>query len=430
MAQFSRWQPDYNTAVHGLARSGAIIHGSYQIGPGGYASDGSSMIAAAEVPSGTTRLYSTANGVFATAVSGSDVKIYKSTDGIEAYALKATLTNANTAGLLPLLIDCGSNRIILCEYASSGANEFSPRLFGSSDGGENWSALFTCTADAIRHFHGGLYDATNTTLYLFTGDDAHRNSIVMCNDVASLFSAPNTWKTRWGLDSATRATINVTYIVGYNSETYRCVNGVIYGDYIYYGRDTYGNRGGVEVQKIHRTTHAVTRAYVRYHSDRIWEGKAFQEIWMCGTDNTGAPILSAHGRPEATYFGDTKAHIYRLDHFGWFEEIMTIAYDGAYPLINSIQALGDKTIISSYSDTFSSLVGKVVPQRRTDNKLSNVTLKPGVRRKRQFLQLDANGWPVIVDGDVVVNAAAGYVKGEDGVDAEDEAGNKILLELE
>ncbi len=105
MAQYSRWIDSADQT--GLGRSNAIVHGSLQIGPGGYASDGTTQVAAAEVPSGTARLYSTANGVFAVAISGSDVKIYKSTDGLAANNLKATLADSNTAGLLPLLVDCG-----------------------------------------------------------------------------------------------------------------------------------------------------------------------------------------------------------------------------------------------------------------------------------------------------------------------------------
>jgi hypothetical protein len=432
MAQYSRWV-DKSTGGHGLARSNAIIHGSLQIGPGGYASDGTSQIAAAEIPSGTARLYSTANGVFAVAISGADLLIYKSTDGLAAYNLKATLATANTASLLPLLVDCGSNRLVLGEYATTAPNQWNPRLWGSSDGGENWAELFTCTTDAIRHFHGGVYDTTTDTLYLLTGDDAHRNSIVFCDDVADLFANPNTWKGRWGLDNATRATIDTDYIVGYNSVTYRVVNTSFFGDYMYWGEDTYGVPGGVSLHKMNRTTRAVTPAYTRYHSDRIWEGKAFQEMWMAGNDNTGAPILSAHGRTEATYLGDTKAHVYRLDHFGMFEEILSIPMEGGqYPVLYDIHTIAGKTVIVPASGTFTPLVGEVIPQKRTRSQMLTTTLAPGqVARPRQLLVMQQDGWPALnEDGTFIPLESADYVTDESGTVVTDEAGEAIFLELE
>lgn len=430
MAQFSRWR---NAAPAGLDRANSIVHGSLQIGPGGYASDGTSQVAAAELPTGTQRLYSTANGVFAVATSGANVLIYKSADGLAAYTLKATLVTANTNGLLPMLIDCGSDRLIFGEYAASGVNEWQPRLWGSSDGGENWSLLFTCTNDAIRHFHGGVYDATTSTLYLFTGDDAHRNSIVLCSDVASLLSSPATWKTRWGLDHATRATIDTNYIVGYNSDTYRITNAAFGGDYLYWGKDTYGVPGGVPVYRMHRTTHAVEQIVVRYHSDRIREGKAFQEIWMAGYDNTGAPLLSAHGRAEASYLGDTQAHVYRLDHFGQFEEILTIPMEGGqYAVIYDIHAIGGKTVISSASGTFSSRVGEVIAQNSKKSQMSAVTMVP--KRDllpRQLIVGQQDGWPALAeDRTPILMESAEYVIDESSAQVTDESGDTILMELE
>lgn len=363
--------------VAGLNRGGAIVHGSLQIGPGGYASTGTAKVAAAEIPNGTQRLYSTANGVFAVATSGANVLVYKSTDGLAAYALKATLTNATTHWGLPLLVDCGSNRLVLMEYAGTSAgNEWQTSMWGSSDGGENWSLLMKCTLNAIRHFHGGTYDPTTATLYVFTGDGGACNSIVFCADVADLLANPNTWKTRWGLDDNTRSTLDMNYVVGVDapgSSRFRVTGAPLYGHYMYFGEDVYGAPGGVTVSRMHRTTRAVDYVYVKWHSPLNWAGRAFGELFVAGSDQDGLPLLSAHGRPEAVYRGDTHAHVYRLTDAMTLEEILVIPYVSTYPLIYSLHGIAGYTVVSSYDGSFASVVGKMTPVLRPRLKFSNVS---------------------------------------------------------
>lgn len=302
----------------GLCRGTAIVHNGLQIGPGGYATDGVTQQAAAELPANTATLFSTDLGVFALArtLSGTTtthIQVHLSPDGLQAYTQLFTDTTTYVHASLPQLIHCGGDRIVVADY---GGGLPGNKLWYSADAGENWTTLFTTAENSIRHFHGGIYDPVTSRLYLFTGDTPGQITILWTDDVDDLAANPNTWKGLWGLDNASRSNLNTAWIVGTSTEPYRIVNAALHGDWMYFGGD-YNYDGGPTVTRVHRTTHAIEKVWIHEHSSVFYDGQAAVECWAWGLANDGTLLLGTAGRPVGGAFnGDGYAHFYALQSSG------------------------------------------------------------------------------------------------------------------
>ncbi len=396
----------------GLARECSIVHAGWQIGPGGYAANGVTTQVAAELPAGTLRLFSTSVGVWAMVVTGGNLKLYLSADGIAAYNLKLTTACGRMHATLPLLVDCGSNRLLVFEYSTDQVPQTNNtnRIWASTDGGENWSTLLTTAAGSIRHFHGGIYDATYSTLYVFTGDTGNQDSVCLCADVADLLANPNTWKTRWGLADGTRSTISASYVVGYGNEIYRCVGAIPHGDRIVTGNDVYWVAGGAQLSAWNRTTYRMGKIPVDAHSPIATNGNGLGELWTFGQTANGIILIgtSAHTMAESE-FGDDCVHIYALHPSGLTaHEILRIPRTIAgSALPYSIHNVGGYTVISPNASTVSPRVGFVRMTPRA--MVSPVTLtprkdrRPGVAHPTHLLKED--GAALLLESDTGTNTA-------------------------
>lgn len=344
----------------GLARSQCCVFDGWQIGPGGYAANGITTQVAAEPPTGFLRLFPTAQGVWALSSSAGTCTLHLSADGIAEYSLKLSTAAGRMHELLPLLIDCGNDRLIMAEYCtdSDPITNNTNRLWGSEDAGENWSTLFTTEADSIRHFHGGYYDASQSVLYLFTGDANVKCSILMCADVEDLFDNPNTWKERWGLTNATRSTLDADYVVGWNSQLYRTCLMVARGDYLYYGMDS-NVSGGVEMRFVGRVSHKAGKVWIKSHSTMADVGMGVGEIWQGGITDNGLLVMNTSAR-ESDLYGDGLSHFYLLDpNQTTMHEVFAC---GPKPadlalLADSIHTVGGFTVMSFFNDRHDPLIG-------------------------------------------------------------------------
>lgn len=159
----------------------------------------------------TTSFYNFAtNGtnkaVFAFQTSGNTVWIARSANGTGAWADVLTYTGNGPQALPNIMCDCGNDRMLYVEYGNPGTN----RIWGSVDNGQNWgnnapsynngSPLITETG-VLSHFHGVVYDPVTNAVVIMTGDSNADSRMLYCADIPDLFANPNTWKTRWGLDS-------------------------------------------------------------------------------------------------------------------------------------------------------------------------------------------------------------------------------------
>jgi len=346
----------------GLLRNHSTVHNGWQIGPGGYATDGVNTVVAAELPETQftrRRIFSTTSGVFtlhymATGPT-SGVRLYRSPDGIGAYVnVYEDATAGRMHDSLPLLIDCLNGRLVMVEYCTdAGVDNVDNvnKLWYSGDGGDNWSVLFTTAAGSIRHFHGGKYDPQYGRLYLFTGDATPKDpSILWTDDIDttanSLADNPNLWKDRWGLSDYGRTTIDDTWVVGRGAQTYRTIDSVIYGEHMYWGMDS-NLDGGVQFSRMHRSTLAVEELVTGYHGSLAQQvGNAVSEIWSSGQAANGLPLFVNIGQePGTPYYGDNQSHLYCLQPDGRLTKILTIN-DGLIPKPTAIYNVGGYTIVT------------------------------------------------------------------------------------
>lgn len=431
-------------AALGINRGESIAHAGWQIGAGGYAANGVTTQAAAALPANTMRLFSTSLGVVAMCVSAGTMKIHISADGIAAYSEKLSTAAGRMHGCLQLVIDCGSGRLVIVEYGDDTIPDSpwnnTPRIWYTANSGTTWSTLITAASGALRHFHGGIYDSTYNRLYIYTGDDTFRNSVLWCDDVStgvdSLAQNPTLWSTRWGLDDATRSTLDTDWVVGTGSVTYRTIAALLVGDYLYFGVDSNGYRQGVQISRMHRSTRVVEKVFVRWHDANIGDtGNAFGELWTAGLGNDGSGLIASIARPVADYWGDTKAHVYRIEANGnYLTELMTIPLTGAtYAIPYGIHAVGDFTVIPSYASTFTSRVGTINRPIPSASVMSHALLRPKKRPsiKRVSRICQQNMYPILLEsGGYLLGEAAGNLLMEDGGRILCENDNRILLELE
>lgn len=164
-----------------------------------------------------TSLLCVDSGVFAAAVSGTTVHWYVSTDG-DAWTL-ATLVGGGELAVTyissPLrrnVCDCGGGRLVMTDYVNTGAVS---HMWASEDGGETWTLLFTTTANAIRHFHGCVWDAVGGKLYVMIGDSNYDSAILICDDLDDLIADGAAWLSRWDLDTAHGAGTEIAPDAGY-----------------------------------------------------------------------------------------------------------------------------------------------------------------------------------------------------------------------
>lgn len=367
----------------GLIRQSSIVHSGWQIGPGGYAANGVTTQEAAAMPANLRHLFSTSVGVWALCSNGSTMKLHLSADGIAAYAEKfSTSAGWMHDNLSGQLVDCGSNRLFLFEYDNR-AETHTVRIWNSTDGGENWAVLLTTATDSITHFHGGLWDATNSRLYVFTGDGGIKNSILHCNDVADLIANPLTWRTRWGLDDATRSTINASYYVGYNSDVYRVVGAVLKNNYVITGTDLYSNPGGSQLSRIHRTTLAFSQIPIEAFSSLATNGNGIGELWHYGVSDNGIVLVSSPAQPPANE-GDQAWHLYALNPDERTARQILRVPASTYVQPYDIQVVGGFTVLPMYGvDSPQGYAGNV--RMRGAMSMSPVTLtarrydRPGVK---------------------------------------------------
>lgn len=347
----------------GLVRNKSIAHDGWQIGPGGYASNGITTQVAAEIPWGVQRIYSTANGVFAMRVVSGEMTLLRSADGIAAYAQVWTATTGRMNAYLPLLVDCGSDRLVIFQYGDDEPDYLNEsKVWASTDGGDNWSELFTAYAGSIRHFHGGYYDSDSSTLFVFTGDNDPQCSILLCADVDDLIANPTTWQARWGLTDAERTQLDEDYALGSGSQAFRTVYAIAKDGYLYWGSDTYGYEGGVTMSRANIATRVVESIYVREHSPAADPGKAVGEVWTCGAAADGTLLFSTQAHPsDDTYLGDDEMHLYAIEDSGLFaREILSIPRNNRVALLpQSIHTIAGYTVLSFYYDWCSPLAGCV-----------------------------------------------------------------------
>jgi len=352
----------------GLLRSMAIVHEGWQIAAGGYAANGATRVDAVEPPAGWyTRLYSTSCGVFGLTSQSGTMTLERSTDGIQAFSTVLTTAAGRMSPALPLLIDCGSSRLVIVEYTTDNLPSYDneARLWYSADGGDSWALLLTSYAGAIRHFHGGFWDARTERLFLFTGDSGDAASILVCDDLADLVANAAQWRTWWGLTDAARSTLDTDYVLGYGSQQlYRTVGMIAEGDYLLYGVDSYGPVGGVPMVRVHRDTLAVTELEIPKHAAVADVGKVVGEIWSYGRcARTGTVLIGnqAHD-PGAPYQGDNHMHLYASTpgRIQEAREVLAMHDGGAVGVLCfSIEAVGDLTILSPYFGSFDALAGYV-----------------------------------------------------------------------
>lgn len=192
--------------------------------------------------------------------SGNSAWLVRSDGGTAAWQSVLGYTGFTPDSLPDLLVDCGSGRMLLVEYGTSGSR----RLWGSKDGGENWGnngpgfdngeELIYGASGTFLHFHGGRYDSVTDAVVLFTGDSNSASRMLYCDDIDDLFENPNTWKTRWGLDSENQP-VSADYVLNDNldgsglpnSQDYRAVSADFASldgrRYIVWAEDT-GRSGG------------------------------------------------------------------------------------------------------------------------------------------------------------------------------------------
>ncbi|MFH0982770.1 MAG: hypothetical protein V2A79_14700, partial [Planctomycetota bacterium] len=167
----------------------------------------------------------------------------------------AVLDATGAATLQRSVCPIGDGKVLYLSYGTA------LTIYYSIDGGVTWGnnsptfndghALLTATdALSITHFHGAVWDDTNSTLWVMTGDGDtldSANSLLICDDLADLVANPGTWITRWGLDvhGAARAAYlaaNPTYCVTYGgsgvSSDVKTVDVLFSGDYAFWVTDT------------------------------------------------------------------------------------------------------------------------------------------------------------------------------------------------
>ncbi|MCH8150111.1 MAG: right-handed parallel beta-helix repeat-containing protein, partial [Planctomycetes bacterium] len=188
----------------------------------------------------------------------------KSPDGLEDFQTKLS-DLAGEYALPRSLVYCGPTDehaggvMFYFEYTDS------PRLFASTDSGENWIELLQCATNSIRHFHGAVFaplvGANEGRLYVMTGDTNRQSSILVCDDIDDLIANPTVWRTRWGLDLQDERRIDDEFTINDNldatgtptSQVFRSVDMLMASDgYGYWTVDSTLLNG----QSVHRVSHA------------------------------------------------------------------------------------------------------------------------------------------------------------------------------
>lgn len=188
--------------------------------------DGSTFQAFGDAQAGTPYSYHwAANGtnkaVFAFRHTGTTAQLTRSADGTANFVIVLTYTGPSVPNCLPCsLVDCGDDKLFWFEYDGAAT-----RIWCSVDGGQNWGdnspgfddgdALMTAGAGIIDHYHGGVWDSTNSKLYIMTGDTNAACRVLICDDIDDFMTTPATWQTRWGLDSSGQA-CNADYVLNDN----------------------------------------------------------------------------------------------------------------------------------------------------------------------------------------------------------------------
>ena len=213
-------------------------------------------------------------GVF---ICGSDYKLYwvsdtNLPDSSQSFVERSPGGAAvgSTSSLTRSLIDCGNivgkGRVILyCTYDETG----NKKIYYTIDFGVNWISLFSGDCPTIKHFHGGVfvsgYGDNDGRLYVFTGDGDEASAILICDDVGDLIDNPETWYTRWGLDSRadwsgepqSGAEPDSAYVLGYGSQKWRTIELVYDGNrYAYWASDSASD--GMGIYRLDVNNHNVT----------------------------------------------------------------------------------------------------------------------------------------------------------------------------
>lgn len=216
------------------------------------------------------RTYFTDVGVFVFSYRDGVGYLERSVDGMEDFQI--ALSGIASENSLPRsLVWCGvtdahpDGVMFYFEYA------YTPRVYTSTDGGASFFELFGCADGAIRHFHGVIFapsvGVNGGRLYVFTGDQNHESSVLICDDVDDLIANPESWQARWGLDVADEHRIELGYTINDDldatgtptSQTFRIVDLLVAGDgYGYWTVDS-AMRDGQPVYRVNHATKVVER---------------------------------------------------------------------------------------------------------------------------------------------------------------------------
>ena len=233
-----------------------------------------------------TKPFFTSSGVFLHTLSKGDrgARLLRSLDGVSDFVEVHHFGNntQRTNSLHRSLVDAGNGRLFYFEY-----DDLS-RVFASQDGGQNWSLLIEPTTNAVRHFHGAIYDPVYDKLYAMTGDNNLASSILVCDDLDSLLSNPDQWASRWGLLDAGRTTLDIDYAINVDGKTQgqetRSVDLYLSGEYAYWGEDA-SHVGGQRLFRTHRDTNVV---------EQVGDGTVIGQVWNW-TGSKNGTILVATG---------------------------------------------------------------------------------------------------------------------------------------
>lgn len=341
----------------GLLREYSVVHNGYQFAET-TARNGVSSFTSAAFPYSYVQRFTTGSGIFqlCSENSNDDWVIYRSPDGVASYTEVLRGTTTYASGYVSAIIDCGNDRIMYAEY---GGEDTGSRLYYSKDGGVNWGnnppdyndgdELLTSYPGSIRHFHGGHYDSEYDRFYLFSGDSDIKNSIMWCDDVEHLAANPATWSARWGLDDASRSTLDLDWIVGYNDYVWRVISVALHGDYMYFGADAL-NVAGQPVGRVHRNTHVFEPLTIKSFSTKYDHSNALGEVWCWGVTASGIVLMCGSASLASSVGGDGLMHIYALDPGGLsmteiYQVNRTTPTELSIP--HRMDILGDYVIISN-----------------------------------------------------------------------------------
>ncbi len=260
--------------------------------------------------------YLTEHGAFLYTRVGGIGHILKSPDGVQNFEVKVGGIPSNLA-LHRSLVSCGATDtypegvVLFFEYAVS------PAIHCSTNGGEDWSVLFQCASESIRHFHGGVFAPgvgdKEGRLLVMTGDQHSASSILFCDDLDDLIENPQQWRHRWGLDVENQHVLDPMYTLNNNldsngvstSQSFRSVDILVADDgYAYWGEDTLRWAG----QNVFRANMSTLEV------ERVGTTSIMGEVWSVFETSQGQVLVASNAHDPATSIGcDDRLHLYLVE---------------------------------------------------------------------------------------------------------------------